>query len=201
MSTKNNRPAFTLIEIIICIAIVGLVSAIIFAAFGPAKSKARESICIEHLRQISLALSMYRQDYDGMDIASGEKACVAMGLPCTNPQSQLMPYTKNKDIWFCPDFHGFYPDYDTSGNWGSHYGIRIRSHEADEDIPDYAKFSKCIEKQNEHTPIVIDENHNRPFNLMKEPRWITKKILILRLSGQVSIKIVPLRSVPSDGNW
>jgi prepilin-type N-terminal cleavage/methylation domain-containing protein len=59
--------AFTLIELLVVIAIIAILAAILFPVFAQARAKARATACISNQHQLSLALSMYRQDYDEMN--------------------------------------------------------------------------------------------------------------------------------------
>jgi prepilin-type N-terminal cleavage/methylation domain-containing protein len=53
MQTKlNRRSAFTLVEIMIVVAIIGLLAAIAIPNFVKARSLSQKSACIENLRQI-----------------------------------------------------------------------------------------------------------------------------------------------------
>ena len=56
--------AFTLIELLVVIAIIAILAAILFPVFAQAREKARATACISNQHQLSLALNMYRQDYD-----------------------------------------------------------------------------------------------------------------------------------------
>src|SRR5438045_3596170 len=61
---RDDRAAFTLIEMLVVIAIIAVIAAILFPVFGAARDKARQAACFSNLKQIGYALHMYLQDYD-----------------------------------------------------------------------------------------------------------------------------------------
>jgi prepilin-type N-terminal cleavage/methylation domain-containing protein/prepilin-type processing-associated H-X9-DG protein len=60
----RQRRGFTLIELLVVIAIIAILAAILFPVFAQAREKARAASCLSNARQISLAFSMYAQDFD-----------------------------------------------------------------------------------------------------------------------------------------
>src|SRR5213593_4102317 len=61
---RASRSGFTLIELLVVIAIIAILAAFLFPFFAQAREKARSSSCLSNQKQISLAFSMYAQDYD-----------------------------------------------------------------------------------------------------------------------------------------
>lgn len=60
----QRRNAFTLIELLVIIAIIAILTAILFPVFAQAREKARAVSCLSNMKQIGTALVMYVQDYD-----------------------------------------------------------------------------------------------------------------------------------------
>ena len=54
--------AFTLVEMLVVIAIIGILAAILFPAFSRAQESARQTNCASNLSQIYTAVSLYKQD-------------------------------------------------------------------------------------------------------------------------------------------
>src|SRR5688500_4156890 len=88
---RNVRAAFTLIELLVVIAIISLLAAILFPVFARARENARRSSCASNLRQISISIKQYVQDYDSRH----PLACVsATDLP-VGWADAVQPYVKN----------------------------------------------------------------------------------------------------------
>jgi len=101
MQKRKNRLAggFTLIELLVVIAIIAILAAILFPVFAQAREKARQAQCGSNVRQLGLAINMYKQDYD-------ERFPFGGWLPANNGsgewQNTVAPYIKNKGLYRCP---------------------------------------------------------------------------------------------------
>ena len=97
----HKRTGFTLIELLVVIAIIAILAAILFPVFARAREKARQASCSSNLKQMSLAMLMYAQDYD--EIVPGWKVS---GDCNTNTvfqwQHVAYPYIKNQQVFICP---------------------------------------------------------------------------------------------------
>lgn len=62
---SRYRSAFTLVELLVVIAVLSLLAALLFPSFAKARSQARRTACVSNLKQIGMAFHMYRQDFDG----------------------------------------------------------------------------------------------------------------------------------------
>ena len=90
--------AFSLIEMLIVVAVIGILTAILFPVISKAREKAKQSSCASNLRQLGMAFIQYTQDYDEQ---------FPCGIEATNGTgygwgAQLYPYVKAKGIFICP---------------------------------------------------------------------------------------------------
>lgn len=65
VSSRYNQPryGFTLIEVLVVVAIIALLVAILLPSLARARSQARRTVCSSQLHQIGLALMTYRESY------------------------------------------------------------------------------------------------------------------------------------------
>jgi prepilin-type N-terminal cleavage/methylation domain-containing protein/prepilin-type processing-associated H-X9-DG protein len=133
MSTKRDRRiaatsrnGFTLIELLVVIAIIAILAAILFPVFAKAREAARATTCKSNLKQIGLAMNMYKQDYDETlpfsvngqpKMVNGQ---VNFGWLAADSYWAwfYLPYTKNQNLWYCPsakDANCKYSSYGLSG--------------------------------------------------------------------------------------
>ncbi len=102
------RKGFTLIELLVVIAIIAILAAILFPVFAKAREKARQTSCLSNVKQLSLGMLMYVQDYDerfprpwnymgvGGWTPPGYVACNYMTWA-----DMIMPYVNNDQLFQC----------------------------------------------------------------------------------------------------
>jgi prepilin-type N-terminal cleavage/methylation domain-containing protein/prepilin-type processing-associated H-X9-DG protein len=100
-SVKRLR-AFTLIELLVVIAIIAILAAILFPVFAQAREKARQAMCSSNMRQMGLALTMYREDYDGRGPNEWPWYKERLWDWDHTFLEVISPYTKSQQIAACP---------------------------------------------------------------------------------------------------
>lgn len=119
-SRAPRRAGFTLIEMLVVIAIIAVLAAMLFPVFARARAKARSTRCVANLKQIGNALMMYCDDYDecspwAIDCADQNAPEIWAGFPqyqawipyMPRLKDALDPYIKNAEIWHCPSDTGY----------------------------------------------------------------------------------------------
>ncbi len=66
-----GKKGFTLIELIVVMAIIASLASILLPALSKARSRAKSSVCMNNLKQIGLGLKMYEQDHEGIVFLGG----------------------------------------------------------------------------------------------------------------------------------
>ncbi len=70
LSTRNSplthKYAFTLVEVLIVMAIIAVLAGITFPVFAFARRSAQRSACINNMHQLSVNMHLYLQDYNGV---------------------------------------------------------------------------------------------------------------------------------------
>jgi prepilin-type N-terminal cleavage/methylation domain-containing protein/prepilin-type processing-associated H-X9-DG protein len=111
MQIEKKRFGFTLIEILVVIAIIAILAAILFPVFARARENARRASCQSNLKQLGLGIKMYTQDYDER-VPPIEINAIA-DADATHPYGwadAVQPYLKSTQIFQCP-----------SEKWGARY--------------------------------------------------------------------------------
>lgn len=99
----RRRGGFSLIELLVAIAIIGVLSAILFPVFISARERAKRTFCVNNLRQVHVALSLYADDYNGYMPRFKDLSSKKDGSRQSEGPALLQTYVRNKNVFFCPN--------------------------------------------------------------------------------------------------
>ena len=90
---------FTLVELMVVIAIIGLLMAMLLPAVQVARESGRRGACLNNLRQIGLAIHMYHDCHEAFPPGGMSPG------PCCSVESytcwtiQILPFIEQKDLY------------------------------------------------------------------------------------------------------
>lgn len=126
-NTVLHRPAFTLVELLVVIALIVLLVAILLPALSLARAKGRQVTCLNNLKQLQICAKLYSLDNDGCllpnrfvynigtnkpSIGFSEKLTWCPGLAPLDwttdniKRGLLFPYNESTEIYRCPSDAG-----------------------------------------------------------------------------------------------
>ncbi len=185
----SHRRGLTLIETLVVAAIVVVLTAIVYAMAGPAREKARETICLSHLKQLGQGFRMYQDDYGDPD-ARGLVTAADLGLPLSPGAVTILYLHRAFSLWECPsDIRTPAEIGGERGRWiFSYHGFFLRG-ERPGPTSGSPPFSQVVASRGDDTPLLTDPFHGRASRQSRGPGPMI--VLVLRLDGRVQRSIVP----------
>jgi prepilin-type N-terminal cleavage/methylation domain-containing protein/prepilin-type processing-associated H-X9-DG protein len=99
-SRRAPRSGFTLVEMLVVIGVIAILASLLMPALARAKGKARQAKCLNNIRQLGLAATLYTDDFGGELPPRRERAAAW--------PNKLKPYFIDGQILTCPnDRFGF----------------------------------------------------------------------------------------------
>jgi prepilin-type processing-associated H-X9-DG protein len=118
VQTMKDRWAFTMVELLVTIAIISLLAGMLFPVLGRAREKARQEVCTSNMHEEELGLQMYTQDYDEAFPTARIYTDPQKYFYHTTWRAVVMPYTKNDQILICPSAPWLRNEFDWPGDFG-----------------------------------------------------------------------------------
>ncbi len=102
------REGFTLIELMVVIAIIAVLAALLFPVFASARRESYRAPCTANLRQIGIAARLYAQDYGGYypNGSDGSRGYGDIADKGPRYMDQLAAYVSSEAVYHCPIDHG-----------------------------------------------------------------------------------------------
>lgn len=110
-----QRAAFTLVELLVIIALIAILAASLLPALTAAKAKSRQVACVNNLKQLALGAQMYAADNTGrlaenLPEGQGSNSWVVGSMKRTQDatntvllrQGELFPYASQVEVYRCP---------------------------------------------------------------------------------------------------
>jgi prepilin-type N-terminal cleavage/methylation domain-containing protein/prepilin-type processing-associated H-X9-DG protein len=119
-STRASALAFTLVELLVTIAIIAVLAALLMPALGRGKESGRVAVCQGNLHQIGLALQLYVDDNKNIMPSMRDYNPQVALSDQTNINVVLAPQLGSTNVLCCPsDDHQIFQQSGSSYAWNN----------------------------------------------------------------------------------
>ena len=113
---------FTLLELLVVLAIIGILLSLLLPSLSQVRTKARKVVCLSNTNQISKAFIMNSENHDGRIF--WETSQHNGSWPFDLSKKHVIELDLTKEVYFCPEHHG----YDNMGAWEHNTSYRVTSY-------------------------------------------------------------------------
>lgn len=190
--TAHPRRAFSLIDLLVSMAVVATLIVIMVPSLSSVRESARRVVCSSNIRQIGLGLGMYSDDYRGKFPPSKFVLAVTVTGPGTTqqvPYPQHMMIVRTVDgpdawdglgvlyfsgyldapgVFYCPSHHGDHPFTRYAPAWSGQEGVIVSNYHFRGDLqaaPDVARDNQALVADGMASR--SDYNHRVGANLLR----------------------------------
>lgn len=154
------KKVFTLIELLIVIAIIAILASMLLPALRNARGKAREIQCLGNLKQLGVCFSLYGEDYNGAVAGSSSSSWPNniwailippyYGVP-KNPTGVWYPW--HKSCRTCPEYASLHGSFVDNHPYGTTYTMNVACRAEKHNLPFFSIYSV---KNPSTIPLIFD---------------------------------------------
>ena len=124
---SKGETGFTLIELIVVMAIVATLVTLLMPVLGKGLARGRGAYCLNNLRQLGLAIEAYADDNAGL--LPNAEPLPSVPIDAANPLPRIrdvlwLYVSKSESLFKCPNDAARFPTEGTSYEWNFLYGGR-----------------------------------------------------------------------------
>ena len=178
---------FTLIELLVVVAIIGILTSLLLPALGKARSKARQTSCLNKLKQFSNAIIMYMHDNEDYTPHTSQNLAPWTRWHEELDQQNYLPSASSRDMRRCPEGAEIVNDWMSGLGINHNFGLR---HATKTPIPTTSSHTS-------NTMLMMDTYNTTNFSNAWNSQMTSDKVLeaskterIARHSGKANVSFL-----------